>query len=354
MNNSKYYRIYSDIKNKILTNEYKSGSRLPSKRLLADREGCSIVTVEHAYFMLEDEGYIYSKERCGYFVADIDFSAKSETTQSLVKPPHLEIPNNKNTKDFEYSVWFKTVRRVISDNSDKLFVKSPSKGLEVLRNALSDYLYRYRKMSADPKRIIIGSGAEQLYESIVKILGLEKTYAIEDPSYGKIRSVYSAMGAKIKPLPMGKDGIRSSYLDDSFDVLHVTPFHSFPSGITTSLLKRYKYISWAEKSKGYIIEDDFDSEFNTTRPPVETLYSLCKTDSVIYVNTFSKSLSSALRIGYMILPEKLDTLYEKTLGDFSCSVPVMDQYVLAEFILSGSFERHLNHMRRKIKSENRK
>ena len=101
-------------------------------------------------------------------------------------------------------------------------------------------------------------------------------------------------------------------------------------------------------NKSYIIEDDFDSEFFIPGHPIESLYSLDKNHSVIYINTFSKSLSPSMRMGYMILPEELLPIYEKRLGVFSCSVPVLDQYVLAEFINSGSFERHLNRVRRKI------
>ena len=135
----------------------------------------------------------------------------------------------------------------------------------------------------------------------------------------------------------------------TFDVLHVTPFHSYPSGITTPISKRYEYLKWAQAKKSYIIEDDFDSEFFIPGHSIEPLYSLDKNHSVIYINTFSKSLSSSMRIGYMILPEELLNIYETRLGVFSCSVPVLDQYVLAEFINSGSFERHLNRVRRKIR-----
>jgi GntR family transcriptional regulator/MocR family aminotransferase len=158
------------------------------------------------------------------------------------------------------------------------------------------------------------------------------------------------MGAKICPLKVTEDGFDSNELDKKqFDLLHVTPFHSYPSGITTPIGKRYEYLKWAQMNKSYIIEDDFDSEFFIPGHPIESLYSLDQSSSVIYINTFSKSLSPSMRMGYMILPEALIPIYDEILGKFSCSVPVLDQYVLAEFINSGSFERHLNRMRRKIK-----
>ncbi len=344
----KYYKLYKEIKNKIISGQYKAKEKLPSKRVMADRSGYSIITVKKAYEMLEDEGYILPKERRGYFVCEIDV-VKAEK----VNPIHIDYlpePNHCDPLDFEYSVWFKTVRKVIGDKGNLLFAKAPGKGCEVLRNAIADYLLRYRGMAASPQRIVIGSGAEQLYETAVKVLGREKIYGIEEPCYKQILSVYKGMGVKVCPLEMGNDGIKSEALNNSeFDILHVTPFHSYPTGVTTSVSKRWKYLKWANQKGSYIIEDDFDSEFFMPGHPIESLYALDTNQSVIYINTFSKSLSPAMRMGYMILPEALMDKYESVMGDFSCSVPVMDQYILAEFIKSGNFERHLNHMRRQMK-----
>lgn len=344
----KYYELYNDVKNKILSGQYPAGEKLPSKRVMADRRGYSLITVQKAYEMLEDEGYIIPKERKGYFVCEIDVIKPQRTNVEDIE--HLSEPTEYETPDFEYSVWFKTVRKVISEKGSLLFAKAPGKGCEVLRNAIADYLLRYRGMTAHPQRIIIGSGAEQLYETAVKLLGRDKIYGIEDPCYKQIPSVYKGMGINICPLKMGEDGIKTEALNHNyFDVLHVTPFNSYPTGVTTSISKRWKYLNWANENGNYIIEDDFDSEFFMPGHPIESLYALDTNQSVIYINTFSKSLSPAMRIGYMILPEALMENYEKVMGDFSCSVPVMDQYILAEFINNGGFERHLNHVRRKMK-----
>lgn len=338
------------MKNKILSGEYRAGEKLPSKRVMADKSGCSVITVEKAYNMLIDEGYIISHQRSGYFVCELEiFPANEQKKQQLVfaylDEDKVASPND----DFEYSLWFKTIRKVISEKGDKLFIKSPSKGCAVLRNAIADYLLRYRGMIAEPQQIIIGSGSEQLYETAVKILGRERVYGIEDPSYAQIEAVYTGEGVRIEKLRMGADGIESDALKRSgIDVLHVTPFCSYPTGVTTSILKRYEYLKWA-KDGNYIVEDDFNSEFFIPGQPVESLYSLDLNESVIYINTFSKSLSPSMRMGYMILPRHLMSVYDEKLGKFSCSVPVLDQYILAEFISSGNFERHLNRMRRKMK-----
>ncbi len=345
----KYLELYNKVKEKIIQGEYKSGDKMPSKRVVADREGVSVITVEAAYSLLIDEGYIVSREKRGYFVADIDILPHTNISERIMIN-YLSEEEEKKDMDFEYSLWFKTVRKLISEKGEKLFYKSPSKGCAVLRNAISDYLLRYREMVAQPCDIIIGSGAEQLYETAVKILGRDKIYGIENPSYHRIEKVYEGMGVKIRKLKMGSDGIESEALKNSdMDVLHVTPFSSYPTGVTTSLQKRYEYLKWS-KGGGYIIEDDFNSEFFKKGQGAKTLYSLEGGKNVIYINTFSKSLSPSMRMGYMILPRSLSKNYDELLGDFSCTVPVLDQQILAEFIKSGDFERHLNRMRRKMKN----
>lgn len=351
MKEKKYLSLYRDIKNKILNGDYRSGEKLPSKRVAADKYGVSTITVETAYRCLADEGFIAALERSGYYVCAVDTAAHrtQDGAASLVMLD--ETVSTPTDPGFEYSVWFKTIRKVIADNGERLFSKSPNKGCAVLRNAIARYLLSYRGMHAQPERIIIGSGSEQLYEIAVRTLGAHKIYGIEDPSYFSIEAVYSGAGAQICRLKMGSDGIeRQALADAEIDVLHVTPFHSYPTGATASISKRYEYLRWAHSLDGrFIIEDDFDSEFFMPGLPIESLYSLDKTNSVIYMNTFSKSLSPSMRMGYMILPERLMEAYDKRQGAYSCTVPVLDQYVLAEFISSGSFERHLNRRRRQMR-----
>ncbi len=347
MKEKKYLFLYRELKDKILSGQYLPNQKIPSKRVLADRYGVSVITAEKALYLLMEEGYITSREKSGYFVSSLELLPAGNTQKTVSFLP-LEEPREKAPR-FEYDLWFKTVRKVLGEQGERLFIKSPNQGTVALRNALSDYLLRYRGMVADPRRIVIGSGSEQLYETVVKLLGRNITYGIEDPSYEKIESVYRAEGVCLKKLPMGQDGIlRKSLLEDDFKVLHVTPFQSYPSGVTASASKRYEYIKWA-KEDNYIIEDDFNSEFFLPGNPIESLFSMDQNQRVIYMNTFSKSISPAIRIGYLILPESLLPRYHKLLGNFSCTVPVLDQYILAEFLKSGNFERHLNRIRRNMK-----
>jgi len=350
MKRTKYLQVYRLIKQKIIDGEYKAGNKIPSKRVMADMLGVSTVTIENGYRCLVDEGYIISKERCGYIVStdSREFSTNSEVIDSPVKL--LELKKYEVNDDFEHSVWFKTIRKVISDYDKELFIKSDNMGCPILRNAISEYLLRYRGMFAQPEQILISSGAERLYEIAVRILGRNKIYGIEDPSYPLIQSVYDGIGIETKKLKMGTKGITTKSLSDNvFDVLHVTPFQSYPTGVTADINKRLEYLDWAVKNNGFIVEDDFNSEFFKPGNPIESLYSLDKNDLVVYINTFSKSISSSIRIGYMIIPDQLMSKYKEEMSVYSCSVPVLDQYILAEFISSGNFERHLNRKRRKMK-----
>jgi len=285
------------IRRDIERGKLKKGEKLPSKRSLAEHLGISLITVENAYQMLKDEGYIEPRERSGYYVCEIHVIGEmKEQNQQLHMLPEIpeEIEDgrlqNAALSSFPYSLYFKTVRSVITEYGEELLYRSPNEGCAILRNSIASYLLRYRGLFAQPEQIIIGSGAEHLYGTVVRILGADKIYGIEDPSYHQIRKVYEGTGAVCEMLPMGEDGIRSDVLAQTrADVLHVTPFHSFPSGVTATIGKRYEYLEWAREKHHFIVEDDFDSEFFMPGKPVETLFMLDDSSSVIYINTFSIS-----------------------------------------------------------------
>ena len=343
-----YLQIYKQIRQDILDGIYPYHTKLPSIRLLCDELSISTVTVAHAYALLCDEGYIESRERSGFVVIfrrDDSFAISSE------KPPKkLPMESGKGDyPDFPLSVLSKTMRKVISDTGEGggLLERSPNLGTVELREAISAYLARNRGITADIKQIVIGSGSEHLYTLLVELLGRDRIYAIEDPSYKKIEQVYKASDVRLEKLPLTRDGIDSLRLKNAkADILHISPYRSFPSGVTATASKRHAYLRWAEEGARYIIEDDFESEFSVSRKPEETLFSHAQRDNVIYMNTFSKTIAPSLRIGYMVLPEKLAEEYEKKLGFLSCTVPTFVQLVVAELISNGDFERHINRVRR--------
>jgi len=342
---SAYIQLYTLIRTDIVNSVYQYGSKLPSKRILAEETQTSVITVSHAYEILCDEGYIESKERSGYYVA--------YKKKDFLSTPEAEHRDTKKTEyyhhddEFPFSVFAKTMRNVLSKYGEQILIKPPNAGCTELREAIARYLVRAKGIDVSPEQIIIGSGAEYLYGLIVQLLGRDRTYAIEDPSYEKILSVYVANGARCDLLKLGKDGILSSELNKTeAKVLHVTPFRSFPSGVTASASKRNEYISWAQSRAGIIIEDDFDSEFTVSTKNEDTLFSLEPNRSVIYVNTFTKTIAPSMRIGYMVLPAELTNEFFERVGFYSCTVPAFEQYVLAEFINNGDFERHINRVRR--------
>jgi GntR family transcriptional regulator/MocR family aminotransferase len=243
------------------------------------------------------------------------------------------------------------MRNILTNRQDEILLKSPNAGLPEFREAISKYLARNKDIHIDPSAIVIGSGAEYLYNLIAGLIGSDRIFALEDPSYEKIRKVYKNANVKYELLALGNDGIESKALNKTkAQVLHISPFRSFPTGISASASKRYEYIRWADSSDRIIVEDDFESEFSVLGKPVETLFSMATKDNVIYLNTFSKTISPALRVGYMVLPEHLIDTFNKKLGFYSCTVPTFEQLVLTELINNGSFERHINRIRRQLRS----
>lgn len=343
-----YETLYESIKQDIVLGKIKHGEKLPSKRTLAERLNVSVITVDAAYRLLIDEGYVYSKERSGFFVGAETSERLNKGASFITKPAQ----NDAASVDFRFSSLSKIMRKVITDYDRALLIKPPAFGIAELRKAISLYLYRYRGMEVDYDNIIIGSGSEYFYGMIVALLGRFRIYGLEYPSYEKISAVIRTEGAACEFLKMGENGILSDELARAKStVLHITPFNSYPTGITADYRKRIEYIEWAKNRDGFIVEDDIDSEFAVGAKPVETVYSLSGGKRVIYLNTFSKSIAPSIRMGYMILPEELKAEYKKRLGFYSCTVPTFDQYVMAEFINGGHFERHLNRIRRKLKEQ---
>ena len=287
-NDSAYLQIYKKIKTDIVEGVYPYNTKIPSKRNMANDHGVSVITIEHAYALLCDEGYIRSVEKSGYFVdfrPDDGFSSFPDDTLQQPVPS-----DNARSEDmvFPVSVLSKTMRSILTNRQEDILLKSPNCGLQEFREAISRYLARNKDIRIDPSRIVIGSGAEYLYNLIAGLLGEDNIFALEDPCYEKIKRVYKNANVRCELLPLGKDGIESKALKKTkASVLHISPFRSFPTGITASASKRHEYIRWADESKRIIIEDDYESEFSLLGKPVETVFSMATNDNVIYMNTFS-------------------------------------------------------------------
>lgn len=365
---SLYEHLYKCIKNDILNGVLTIGEKLPSKRNFAKNLNISTITVENAYAQLMAEGYIYSLPKKGYFVADISTSVLENTT--AVRFPVTEVPitqvpvtqnpyfadfvsNSITADNFPFSIWAKIIREVISEECDALMTNPPSGGIPELRNAIAQYLFQFRGMKVDPAQIIIGAGTEYLYGLLIQLLGNDNTFAVEDPGYRKIAQIYNSHQANCKHIPLDNYGVELTALEESgADIIHISPSHHYPTGIVTPISRRYELLGWASKSSSrYIIEDDYDCEFRLQGKPIPSLQSIDVMEKVIYINTFSKSLASTIRISYMVLPHHLLERFYRQLGFYSCTVSNFEQYTLARFISQGYFEKHINRTRNFYKTQ---
>ena len=355
----KYEKIYALLKTEILSGAYPYGARLPSKRTLAEENGVSLSTAETALDILRSEGYIDSAERSGFFCAyresDFLFSAAGSVSGDSFTEDYFTVASGSvaaaREETFPFTVYARAMRRVLAEYGEKLLEKPPKNGVPQLKSALKNYLLRSRALNVNENQIVIGAGAEYLYGVIAELLGTGRIYGTESPAYGQIARVYAAKGAQVRLLRIGADGILSGELAATdADVLHVTPYRSYPTLATATATKKAEYLRFAREKNGYVVEDDYLSEFSPYAKPAETLFGADEAGRVIYVNTFSKTLSPALRAGYMLLPPALAVRYEEELGFYSCPVPATEQYVLAALLSDGIFERHINRLRRRMRN----
>ena len=272
---------------------------------------------------------------------------------------------------FPYAAWARTLRRVLADESERTVLEAAGpQGSPRLRAAIAAHLRGFRGMEVHPDQIVIGSGAQSLYGLLVQLLGRDLVYGVEDPGYPRLASIYRSNDVAVRPIALDEEGPSLEVLERAgIDVLHCTPSHQFPTGITVPVSRRRSLLEWAQSGVAapedgaaareirgrsvkassarsrYLIEDDFDCEFRMAGRPVPPLAALDGAGRVIYANTFSKTLGGAFRIGYMVLPEALAERFRDRLGLYACTVGALEQLTLARFMESGDYERHVNRQR---------
>ena len=217
--------------------------------------------------------------------------------------------------------------------------------------AIAGYLRQFRAMQVDPEQIIIGAGTELLYNLLIQLLGRDKCYAVEEPGYSKITAIYESNQVRIQRIGIDNAGLSVPELRrGDAQVVHISPTHHYPTGAVMPIGRRRELLRWAaEQPERYILEDDYDSEFRFVGRPIPTLYSTDENQCVVYLNTFSKTIAPSIRISYMILPPRLLERYRRNLGFYACTVPALEQHVLARFISGGHYERHLARMRKEYR-----
>lgn len=353
-----YHQIYEQIKHDILKGNLPIGTRLTSTRSLASELHVGRNTVENAYAQLVLEGYITSVASSGYVVNNLQFNLNQNTTERFTTSgAELNISEcdaggihysfqygSLDTASFPYQLWRRYMTDVLDGpEAQDVHGEGETKGNMDLRIQLMKYLYHSRGVNCKPEQIVICSGTQSALEIMIKIFPYEeKKVAMEEPCYNGASVIFRSNGFEILPIPVCEDGIELNKLAaSSARMVHIAPSHQFPMGAVMPIHQRIEILKWAQEHNNIIIEDDYDSEFRYNGRPIPSLQSIDQYERVIYVGTFSKALSPGLRMAYMILPTWLLPEYEERFTGYQCTVPLIEQKILARFMADGYWEKHI-------------
>ncbi|MBH9581807.1 PLP-dependent aminotransferase family protein [Staphylococcus felis] len=355
-----YIQLYEKIKEHIINGTIHEGEKLPSKRQLSHYLSMSQTTIENAYALLIDEGFIFSKPKSGYYVSDIEslpFVLSKPDDSKSVSP--LESQQERTPRyrfqlgaidksHFPFEQFRKYAKESFEDLQYDLVETGHIQGDYRLRFQINQYLFHSRGVQSTPDQIVIASSTEQLLSIITDILPKRHQFILEDPIYRQVRQLLKRKHITYDFLPVCGDGIDIQNIDAlKQNILYITPSHQFPTGATMKLKKRVQLLKWASQDlRRFIIEDDYDSEFRYEGKPIPALQNLDQTGSVIYISTFSKSISPTIRIAYAVLPESLIVRYRQKTNIEGGTVPRHTQYMVSRFMETDQFERHLNRMRK--------
>ncbi|MFJ8088268.1 PLP-dependent aminotransferase family protein [Lysinibacillus sp. NPDC095746] len=345
---SKYVQIYEELKQTILKKKLLAHEQLPSKRTLAKTLDVSVHTIKEAYEQLLAEGYIYSKERSGYFIAPFEFEWEQQQNQHIspaITPTTYTIKFDFNNghvdKDaFPFSIWHKLLKKHF--NVDNL-TTSPWPGEAILRTEIARYVERSRGVTCEASQVFVYSGTQNQLQALCHFFGQKAHVGLEEPGFRRVRATLQQCGLITHAIPVDNLGI--SIPKEFIHMLYTTPAHQFPLGMVMPVERRAELLQWANSAKAFIIEDDYDSEFRYKGLPIPSLAKMDQLQRVIYFGTFSKTLIPSLRISYMILPKSLVEKFMLFNQEQKSVVSKIDQLVLADFIAQGLFDKHLAKMR---------
>lgn len=353
-----YKQLYMQIREKILSGKWPAGFKLPSVRALAHEISTSRNTVEGAYQELHAEGYIYSKHRSGSFVASLDpYTAPWSLQHKKYKNEQLfEVTQNYkygfhparlDPASFPTQLWRKLFIESLRENPRQLSQYSDPQGDMRLRISLQRYLERSRGVVCDPDQIVLTSGLQQSLDIVATLLKKKHSVvAFENPGYPPARFVFRNHSYETISIPVGPEGIQLDPLKSSQStIVYVTPSHQLPLGYVMPVANRLKLIDWAQTGGKFILEDDYDSELRYSGKPIPSLQGLRPDGNIFYMGTFSKILSPALRMSYLVLPQSQLDNYRHLYQDFFPSVSLLEQLTLTKFLEQGHWERQIRRMR---------
>ena len=337
-------QLYAALRAEIEQGRLAAGAKMPSKRQLAAHLSISTATVEAAYGRLSSEGYCESRPRSGMYVA-----AELPGQTGVLHIGHVPVKWDFSTgaadaEHFPYATWARLMREVLSEQNTALLLSGDPQGSLELRREIAAMMHSMRGIDVPAECIVLGAGTEVLVTALVSVLGREKLFAVEDPGYSRVRRILVASGARISPTPLmeGAIDVRALYISGA-GAAYVTPSHQFPTGEEMSAAQRAALLRWAQETGGYILEDDYDSEFRFSGVSAPALRAMDESGQVIYMNTFARTLASGLRLSFMVLPQALVERYRALHA--ACSVPGFEQETLRRFIAGGYLERHVARMR---------
>ncbi|ERI05623.1 transcriptional regulator, GntR family [Aneurinibacillus aneurinilyticus ATCC 12856] len=352
-------QVYQHIRERILDGELRAGDKLPSTRELASDLDVSRNVILEAYDQLLAEGFIETRKGSGTFIASGTYLAGHKKVHVPLFVYRCQDGNKHNDVInfrsgipeldlFPRRTWTKLSHSIWTETSSSAFGYDLPEGRQELRNVLSRYLLKTRGVYCHPEQLVITSGATQALTLVARLLlSTGDEVIMEDPITNDIQTIFASQGASLYPIPVDGDGMKTSLLPENKKPKFVfaTPSHQFPLGGTLPIQRRIELINYARETGGYIIEDDYDSEFRYEGPPVSSLQGL-ESEHVIYIGSFSKILSPALRMGYVILPPQLIESCRRLKWFTDLHTPSPNQLILARFIGEGYLERHTSRMKK--------
>jgi GntR family transcriptional regulator / MocR family aminotransferase len=369
-----FRQVYLGLRKAILSGAFQGRGKLPSTRELAQQLGVSRTVVLLAYDQLLAEGFTEGHSGSGTYVSAGAGLARSVPAEDAAKLrlvrfgraaaiawqklnfPQHQAPalaydfsyGRSDVSTFPFAMWRRLLLKCARKSSIAELDYGPAGGNATLREAICAHLRRSRAVNCDPEQVIVVNGSQQALDLIARIL-LQPgdRVVVEDPSYQGTTEVLRAAAARILPVPVDQQGLDPARLPSSARIVFVTPSHQFPTGSILPLARRLALLDWAKRKDAIVVEDDYDGEFRYEGQMLESLQGLDRGARVIYIGTFSRTVFSALRIGYLVVPKSLIAAFSAAKWLSDRHTPSLEQATLAEFIASGMYERYLRRVRRR-------
>ncbi|MGY8709343.1 PLP-dependent aminotransferase family protein [Bradyrhizobium sp. 18BD] len=365
--------IYEALRDQIMALVYGTDGLLPSSRALASEMGVARSTVTIAYEQLAAEGFIETRHGARPRVAravvargrtrisspparKLRLSAFGERLRQdpprWTEPPRGLVANFRYGElapsDFPVLAWKRAVTAAMAHRPERLAYDDPCGSLR-LRTALQGYLWRSRSIRCEVDQIVVVNGSQQGLDICARLLlDAGDRFVMEDPGYQMARHTFAATGAETVPVTVDADGLQTALLDGiAARLAYVTPSHQYPLGGVMPIGRRHQLLAWARKNDAYVVEDDYDSEYRYDTKPIPPLHALEGSDNVIYLGTVSKTLSPTLRIGYLVVPTGLRSLFAAAKQIMDRHTPLIEQEALAAMLESGTYESHIRRARRR-------